>query len=158
MWSREAQLSKGAFQINFWRKKSEDWGCDKISTFFSTKKFTKHKTIFQCFLPQYKVIVKRVCKCFFFCWENHKSLASSPEVQQRLGVDPLYILQNYFQTYIFCYKVYIELYFCKSLIISNVQQRQLSCWPSRPLSKVGRHFGTSRFAHQQQNTCTKIWW
>ena len=49
MWSREAQLSKGAFQINFWRKKSEDWGCDKILTFFSTKKFTKHKTISQCF-------------------------------------------------------------------------------------------------------------
>ena len=66
MWSREAQLSKGAFQINFWTKKSEDWGCDKISTFYFNKKVYKTQNNFQCFLPQYKVIVKRVCKWFFF--------------------------------------------------------------------------------------------
>ena len=64
------------------------------------KKVNKTQNKVLMFLPQYKAIDKRVCKCFF--WENHnyhKSPASSPEVQQRLGVYPLHILQNYFQTY-----------------------------------------------------------
>ena len=49
MWSREAQLSKGAFQINFWTKKSEDWGCDKISTFFFKKKSLQNTKQFSVF-------------------------------------------------------------------------------------------------------------